>query len=286
MPASSAFKRPRFTKAPGPKRSTPVPVRLTEDEHEKFRRLVRGGNHSAPGRLRAWAEALETTLLAPYETINTANTYTWLCYRLRDCIDGGRPMLYSDAAKIWVAGARSRNPCLDGPERWLELTALNVPSIASYHFGYGVPNRAEGTYGCPFIPVMLPPGYFATLACELADIAVERDQRGTRGRVGRKIEAFLQGNLAKSSGSCQPWNESAVYAVEQIVSLVMYRAYYIGRFGEASAALDNAVNEIGDRVGRELRSMLVDRSSRPFENLMKRLRDDVERFRPKPKAQV
>ena len=93
-------KRLKFTKPPGPKRRSALKVRLTPQEHQKFCRLVVGDGRAQPGRLQRWAETLVKKLIGS-ERI-TGNTYTWLTYRIRHT----QPMLFSDAAKIYVAGMR------------------------------------------------------------------------------------------------------------------------------------------------------------------------------------
>jgi len=289
MRANSPFKPRRFTKSPGRKRGSAERIRLTAHEHQTFRRLVLGGDRAAPGRLRAWAIALDKYLVGA-ERVATTDLYSWLAYRVRRT----SPMLFSDAAKIFVAGLRVHDHDFESPSQradamakgehlqskheWLTAVSHEVPTIQSFHYGHGVPGRSEGIYGKPFIPVMLPLEYVATLSEELAFVAVERDDGGHRGRVGGSIEKFFKAKLAPRNSSDQiSWNSSASYAVEQIVMRVLFRDYYRGCFGEPGERLYSAVNEAGFRITRELDRTLVDPQPRAFERAFQRLGNDIAR---------
>lgn len=250
-----SHKRPRFTKRSGRTRRTEEQVRLSPQEHEAYRRIILGGQRAAPGRLKAWARTLEKNLYGS-ETIDASDKYAWIANHTREYrssssgYDAVRPMTFSDAARIYVAGLRSREPELPTALEWQTAVAREVPAIPRFHYGYGVPGRMTGVFERPFIPILLPREYIPTIAEELADLIVPRDRDSKRRKVGEMIEAYFRAQLDGTDPLVPRWNSTAVYAVEQIVAYVGFAHLYQRRFGPQSEALFTAVNEIAPDVAK------------------------------------
>jgi hypothetical protein len=200
-------------------------------------------------------------------------------------------MLLRDAAKIYVAGLRMQPPPFNSRAEveaavaageyvhsqyeWQMAFSEQLPAVISFHYGYGVEGRFEGTYDKPFLPVMVPLEYVSGLAEELAVLVVQRDERGRRQRIGARIEQFLKDKIAGVGGALS-WNFSAKYVVEHIALSVLFRDYYEGRFGKQTGTLNSAVNEAAYAIGRELQRMLYDPEPRAFDRGLERLKNETD----------
>ena len=244
------------------------------------------GSRAAPGRLRAWADALDRHL-AGEERVK-GNPYHWLAYRIKSA----NPMLIADAVKIYVAGMRVQDgaygsagerdaalrsgDCLHSVYEWQMAFANHLQVVQRFLYGYGVKGRFVGVYDSPLIPVMLPLEYIRLLTVELANLAVPRDEGQRRKTVGDKIEAFLIERATRDAGGGVSWNFSSFYAVEQIAMLVLPIEYFRGRFGPLRRGGESAMTEVAESIAREFGRMLSDTEPRAFERTLRRLGNDLE----------
>lgn len=185
-------------------------------------------------------------------------------------------MRFRDAAKIYRAGLRVHDPALPSAAEWQEAVASDLPALISYAYDYGIPDRGiEGTWGGPFIPVMLPLEFVPTLVKELAKIAIQRDDNGRRRVVGEHIDKYLREHIRGTPYEAG-WNFTPSFAVKELALLVLFRDYYRGRFGPQSKDLESAINDAGEAIGRELHATLLDPEPRAFNRRFGYLRKEVE----------
>lgn len=135
--------------------------RLNPEEQQRFRDAILGGGHAQPGRLAAWARALEKHL-GEGERTTGSSAYHWLTYRLRST----RPMLFEDAAKIYRTGLRNRDPSLPSGYSWQQAVSVAVPDLHAYNYGQDS-GRFPALAKRPFVPILLPLSYVGVLAEEL-----------------------------------------------------------------------------------------------------------------------
>jgi len=270
---NSPFSVKRFTKRPGRKRKSPARVRLTNQEHQQFCKLIRGGSHAAPGRLRALAHAINDQLTGA-ERVEARDTYYWLTYRIRP----KHPMLLTDAAKIFIAGARLRPSDEWTSPSWYQDVSNRIPIIPRFHSGHGVPGRFEGIYDKPFIPVMVPLEYIRELSDDLANLVIERDDGKRRPIVGERIEAFLRAKITQGQAGLR-WNDTALFAIREVCMRVLFAHYYRGRFGALNDHLDSMITNAAVAIEREMHRILSDPDPGAFDRAMQRLSGDIQTAR-------